>query len=338
MNEQKDEVAMLSRTANAIYWMSRYIERAENVARAIDVNHHMMLDMPGRGNQQWMPLVTTTGDHADFIERYQSAEREHVIEFMTLDPKNPNSIASCIFTARENARGVRPAISGDMWEYINRFYLMLKESTTLETALNATYEFCTRVRECCHLVNAATDSTMSHGEPWRFAQLGRMLERADQTSRILDVKYFILLPAVEYVNTPLDSLQWSALLKSVSGYAMYRRDYGRIDPHNVVKFLLLDDGFPRAVRFCVAACEDSMRAITGSPRGTHQNEAERLLGRLRAQLDYQQIREIMNSGLHEYLDQVQSEINAIDSEIYAAFFQVHGAQAQTQTQTQTQVA
>jgi uncharacterized alpha-E superfamily protein len=332
---------MLSRTANSIYWMSRYVERAENIARAIDVNHHMSLDLPGRSVQQWMPLVTTSGDHIDFMQRYKSPDRDKVVQFLTMDPKHSNSIASCIFRARENARGIRPSISAEMWEYVNRCYLMLRDEKILDLALNSTYEFCKQVRECCHLFHSATDATMSHGEPWLFAQLGRMLERADQTSRILDVKYFILLPAADYVGTPLDSLQWSALLKSVSGYAMYRHTHGRIDPKAVVKFLLLDDTFPRAIRFCIAAGENAMRAITGSPHGSHQNESERLLGRLRAQLDYQDIQEVLNSGLHEYLDQVQTDMNKIDSEIFVAFFQLYEADNEmpsvpTQTQTQAQ--
>jgi uncharacterized alpha-E superfamily protein len=329
---------MLSRTANSIYWVSRYVERAENIARAIDVNHHMSLDMPGRSIQQWMPLVTTTGDHADFMARYRLPDRDKVVQFLTMDPRNPNSIASCIVQARENARGIRPAISGDMWEYINRCHLLLREEKTLELALHSTYEFCKQIRECCHLFNSATDATLSHGEPWLFAQLGRMLERADQTSRILDVKYFILLPAADYVGTPLDSLQWSALLKSVSAYAMYRQAHGRIDPKQVVRFLLLDDRFPRSVHFCIAAAENSMRAITGSPRGSHQNEAERLLGRLRAQLDYQEIQEVLNSGLHEYLDQVQSDTNTIGKEINVAFFQLYPHAEASPAQTQTQQA
>jgi uncharacterized alpha-E superfamily protein len=313
---------MLSRVASSLYWISRYVERAENVARYIDVNQHLTLDHVGKASEQWLPLIVTTGDEADFVKRYPSVTRESVIEFLTFDLENPNSIISCLTMARDNARAVRPAISSEMWEYVNRAYLSLREPSARALALDCTWEFYTGVRELCYLFAAATDGTMAHGEAWHFAQTGRMLERADQTSRILDVKYFLLLPGVEYVGTPLDAIQWAALLKSVSAFAMYRQRYGRITPGKVAHFLMLDDKFPRAIRFCLIHAERSMRSITGSPQGSYQNPAERLLGRLRAELDYTHIDEIFDIGLHEYLDRVQGRMNEIDTALYQSFFQL----------------
>ncbi len=333
---------MLSRVASSLYWMSRYVERSENIARYIDVNHHISLDSPFNSPQQWQALVTTTGDHENFEKRYPVADRASVIDFLTFDKENPNSILACLTKARENARSVRPALSAEMWEYVNRCYLMVRSPNARQMALDSTYEFCTQVRELCYLFTAATDGTMSRGEPWHFAHMGRMLERADQISRIVDVKYFILLPSADYVGTPLDAMQWSAMLKSVSGFAMYRQRFGRITPQNVAQFLILDDKFPRAIRFCIVGAEESMRAITGSAPGSFKNSAERLLGRMRSRLDYTQIEEIFATGMHEYLDDAQKRMNQIDDAIAEAFFQIralpsaasHGGGPWSQSQSQ----
>jgi uncharacterized alpha-E superfamily protein len=178
------------------------------------------------------------------------------------------------------------------------------------------------------------DATMSHGEAWHFGRLGRYLERADKTSRILDMKYYILLPDVSYVGSPYDSIQWAALLRSASALEMYRKKHGRIVPESVVEFLLLDDEFPRAVRYCLRQAEESLRAISGSAPGSYQNPAEQRLGRLRAALDFASTPEIMTRGLHEFLDGLQAEVNAVGEEIRAATYGLV-APAGTQFQSQT---
>jgi uncharacterized alpha-E superfamily protein len=293
---------MLSRAADAIYWISRYIERAENVARFIDVNLNLMLDLPVGTSEQWAPLVHTTGDLLLFQERYGQATKENVEAFLTFDMDNPNSILSCLRMARENARSVREIISSEMWEQVNTFYLMVRAAALEGRILEAPHQFFTEVKMASHLFVGITDATMSHGEGWHFGRLGRLLERADKTSRILDVKYFSLLPAVVEVGTPFDDIQWAAVLKSASAFEMYRKRHGRLVPTRVADFLILDREFPRAMHDCIVKAEESLHAISGSPPGTFQNLAEQRLGRLRSELDYAQIQEIIASGLHEFLD------------------------------------
>ncbi len=312
---------MLSRVADNIYWLNRYIERAENVGRFIDVNLHLMLDLPGDTNQQWEPLVNTTGDRAVFEENFGEYTSDNVIQFLTFDPDYPSSILGCVHRARDNARSVREVISSEMWEQVNRFYLMVREAAFGEyDVMFEPHDFFTRVKMAGHLFAGVMDATMAHGEPWHFGRLGRFLERADKTSRILDVKYFIILPDVSYVGTPYDNLQWGALLRSASALEMYRKSCGRIDPRRVVDFLIQDTEFPRAIRYCVSRAEESLRAITGSAPGTYGNRAEQLLGRLRAELDFASTEEIVGSGLHEFLDGLQEKLNDVGMAIHEAFF------------------
>ncbi|MBI2504478.1 MAG: alpha-E domain-containing protein [Candidatus Latescibacteria bacterium] len=310
---------MLSRVAEAIYWMNRYIERAENVARFIHVNLHLVLDLGAVTGEQWEPLVWVTGDHQAFAERCGTATREQVIDFLTFDQDNPNSILSCLFRARENARSVREIISSEMWEQINRFYLLVKGAAR-ERALETPHDFFTEIKMASHLYGGIADSTMSRGEGWHLGRLGGLLERADKTSRILDVKYFILLPDPADVGTPVDNVQWAALLRSASAFEMYRKRFGLIAPERIADFLILDREFPRAIHHCLIEGEESLRTLTGSAAGTFHNEAEQELGRLRAELSYAQIEEVIAVGLHEFLDDLQLRLNRIDMAIFSTFF------------------
>jgi uncharacterized alpha-E superfamily protein len=311
---------MLSRVADSIYWMSRYIERAENVARFIDVNTHLILDLHVEAEEQWEPLVITTGDREIFYEHYGEPTRENVIQFLTFDTKNPNSIMSTLIKARENARTIREIISSEMWEQINKLYFMVRDAMSGNESAKNTHDFYTKVKLESHLFTGLTDTTMSHGEAWHFSRLGRLLERADKTSRILDVKYFILLPRPDDVGSPFDNLQWAALLKSASAFEMYRKKHRRIYHKKVVEFLILDREFPRSIHYCLIKAEESIKSITGSQPGTFQNHAERNLGRLRSEFDYTQISEIFSTGLHEYLDNFQSRLNQVGDSIFETFF------------------
>ncbi len=310
---------MLSRVADAIYWMNRYIERMENVARFVDVNLHLALDF-SEGEAQWEPLVRTTGDTEPFTQRYGEPSRDNVLRFLTFDRENPNSIFSCLAKARENARSVREIISSDMWEQVNRAYLMVMDAARSTIAMDAPYEFFAAVKQAAHLFVGTTYLTMSHSEAWHFGRLGRLLERADKTSRILDVKYFILLPQAQDVGTTVDELQWAALLRSASAFEMYRKSYGGITPSRVVDFLMLNPRFPRSVRYCLNKAERSLHAITGAPVGTWSNPAERELGRLTAELAYAETKEILARGLHEYVDDLQQHLNHVSDAVYFTFF------------------
>ena len=311
---------MLSRVADSIYWMSRYVERAENVARFIDVNLQLMLDAPEGQDQQWDPLVTTTADHEDFACRYGAPTRENVIRFLTFDPANPNSILACLSTARENARSVREIISSEMWLQLNTSYLMVKSAAEQAGRGDPTAEFFSEVKLASHLFTGITDATMSHGEAWHFCRLGRKLERADKTSRILDVKYYMLLRSVEDVGTPFDVVQWAAVLRSASAFEMYRKRLGRISPHGVVEFLMLDRDFPRAIQYCLMSARDSLHAISGTPLGTFRYAPEKRLGQLCSELSFTTTDEVIHRGLHESIDELQRKLNLVGQGIYETFF------------------
>ena len=313
---------MLSRVADSLYWMSRYVERAENVARFIEVNLNLLIDSPLELKEQWLPIVKTSGDIELFEQNYNALSKENVIDFLTFDRENPNSIISCLKSARENSRSVREIISSETWIQINSFYNFLNNDNSRNLALEDPHEFYTRIVTHSHSFIGVINSTMSHNEGWQFCRLGRFVERADKTSRILDVKYFLLLPSVYDVGTPIDFISWAALLKSASGYEMYRKKFRRITPTNVAKFLILDTEFPRSILYCVNVALESVKAITGTSTASYSNETEMFLGRLSSELNYANIEEIIEDGLHEYLDNFQLNLNNVGEKIYKTYFTV----------------
>ena len=313
-----EPLPLLSRVADSVYWMARYIERAENIARYIGVNLNLQIDLPLAPAHQWQPLIDTSGDAAVFKERFGPATQTRVIHYLAYDSENPNSIASCLRFARENARSVRETISSEMWAQLNSMYLQIQAQRSLpepERMLDAFRE----IRMGCHLFEGVTHATMSHNEPWHFMRLGRMLERADKTSRILDVKYFMLLPSPFDVGTPYDDIHWAAVLRSVSGFEMYRKKFGRITPSDVVEFLVMDREFPRAVRFCITSAAESLQCVTGTPAGAFRYRSEQLMGQLRAELDFTSVDTVIRGGLHEYLDALQLKMNAVDASLREDF-------------------
>ena len=312
---------MLSRVAESVYWMNRYIERAENVARFIDVNQNLTLGEGDELSKQWAPLVYTTGDHQIFEDRYGTPSRENVLRFLAFDRDNANSIISCVARARENARSVREVISVTMWEQLNKFYLMVLSAANDPAAMSRLPStFCDQVKVASHTLVGITYTTMSHGEAWHFSRIGRLLERADKTSRIVDVQYFLLLPNLNDVGGTLDVVRWAAMLKSATALEMYRREHGRIVPQTVADFLILDRRFPRSMHFCVIHSQESLREIAGSFSGTFSYRSEQLLGRLRSELDYTQILDIIGRGMHEFIDDFQVRLNEIGGAIHEDFF------------------
>jgi uncharacterized alpha-E superfamily protein len=311
---------MLSRVADCVFWMSRYIERAENAARFVDVNLNLTLDLGGTLANQWDPLIYTSGDHEHFYQRYGTANQKNAVAMLAFDEENSNSIVSCLKFARENARSIREIIAAPVWEELNKFYLLVKEAARNGRAADNPFEFFNNVKRSGQLIVGIMEATMSRGEAWHFSQMGRLLERADKTSRILDVKYYILLPTVDDVGTPTDAIQWSALLKSASALEMYRKRHGRITPTEVVEFLILEPHFPRALRFCLRGAEESLHAITGTAPTTFRNQSERRLGQLRSELDYAQIGDIIEHGLHEFIDGFQKNLNLVGDAIHTTFF------------------
>jgi uncharacterized alpha-E superfamily protein len=284
-----------------------------------------MLDLPVGSAQQWQPLVATTGDAAEFAKWYDAATQHDVVEFLTFDLKNVNSIRSSVRAARENARSVREIISSEMWEQLNEFYLSVNSAADDPGSRTDPQNLLRAVRRAGHLFTGVTDATMTHNESWNFCRLGRMLERADKTSRILDVKYFLLLPTAADVGTTSDDIQWAAVLRSASAFEMYRKVHGRIAPERVVEFLLFEKQFPRAIQYCLVRARQSVHAISGTPAGVFRHPVERLLGELCSELAYARIEAIITAGLHEYLDRLQTKMNQIGTGISETFFAARGA-------------
>ena len=315
---------MLSRVADCLFWMSRYVERAENNARILDVNLQLMLDF----ESQTKPTCAATGRRSSIpskntISSTPSTSRPTRIRSWNSSPssrRNPNSIFSCLTRARENARSVREQISSEMWEHINRLYLFIHSTRRARLFRSSSYQFYKRILEGSFQFIGITDATMTHGEGWDFIQLGKFIERADRTSRILDVKYHILLPSGERVGGNVDTVQWMAVLRSCSALEAYTKLYvGQIAPWKVAEFLILHDCFPRALRHCVHQVDYALHRISGVPEDKFANEAERLSGKLRSDLDYTRIGEIFQTGLHQYLDRLQlrlMQISGAVGEIY----------------------
>jgi len=334
---------MLSRVAEAVYWASRYVERAENVARFIDVSLNLMLESSGQSDRDWASLVHTTGDQEVFEKKYGEATAESVTRFLTFDEEYSSSILSSVSRARENARSVRDIISREMWQELNEFYLMVMQAAQSVEPQDL-IDFCARVKRAGIYFEGVTNATLSRGEAYHFAHVGRMLERADKTSRILDVKYFLLQPgkasssqspmqsqsqskssqsqSQNGASASVDQIGWTTLLNSASALQMYRQIWHVTTPATVSEFLLLDRNFPRSILRCVRRAQESLHSVTGTRLGSFANESERLLGRLRSELDYANIEEIMAQGLHEYVDALQSQLNDVGGSIQKQFFEI----------------
>jgi uncharacterized alpha-E superfamily protein len=325
---------MLSRVASHIYWLGRYLERAENYARFIDVNFNLMQDLPTDLKEQWGPLVAATGDLALYQKKYTGFERHQVMYFLTFDADNPNSMLSAVTNARENARIIRENLSKETWEKANELYYMMQ--TGLEKKVwkkEDPRQFYEQVKNQILLLYGLADATVARTEGWYFRQLGQLLERADKTSRILDVKYHILLPSVYEVGSPMDFLHWMALLKSVTGFNTYRRLYGNIDPSGVVEFMVLNKYFPRSIYYCIKEAERCLHCISGNGNDGFKNVVEKALGEIRSRMEYSEVDDIISVGLHEYLDTVQLKINHISDLIDITYFRVK-ENSVTQSQSQ----
>jgi uncharacterized alpha-E superfamily protein len=315
---------MLSRVADSLYWLARYIERAENNARILDVNLQVTLDSYDAGaeveRERWQPILATLEDLSAFTSVYQTINADSVCAFVTFAKENSNSIWSSVAVARENARTVREYISSELWERINALYLWLRGEGARDLAGSSGIDFYRQVVDRCHSIHGTTDQTLTHGEGWDFIQIGKFLERADNTSRLLDLKYHILLPSGEQVGGNVDTVQWQAVLRSCSAFEAYRKIYtGQVTPWSVAEFLVLHDRFPRSVRFCVDTLDLALHRISGCDRAHFSNDAERLSGRLRGELNYMTIDDVFRTGLHEYLDGIQSRLIEISAAMHRQY-------------------
>jgi uncharacterized alpha-E superfamily protein len=301
--------------------MQRYRERAENIARLIDVNHILNIDLPD-SETQWQPILEATADFELFNTFYKKINKENVMNFLTFDIHNPHSIYSCITQARENARSIREIISSETWHEINTLYLFMQKESTNPHALLDPYPFYNRIKRQCQLFNGICDGTWSRGTAWHFSRMGCLLERADMTSRMLDVKYFMLLPSTEQVGTQFDNVQWSALLKSASALEMYRKKWHQINHINVVEFLILDSEFPRSIYHCLMELKDSLEVIKNPIKDFRaSNDPCILISDLISRLEVLDGTSVLAVGLHEFLDQIQLKIIEINNNITTSFFE-----------------
>jgi len=316
---------MLSRVANSLYWMSRYIERAENIARIVDVNLQLLLDLRDldekRLAEHWLPIIQTTGEEKQFFELNQKATGQTVTEFLVFQMENPNSIVSSICQARENARMVRDQITVELWEELNRLYWFVRTSTARQVWKESPSEFFQQIKASSLHIIGLNDATLIHNEGWWFAQAGKYIERADKTSRILDLRYQTLPEkGVPQSVSQVDALEWSAILRSCSAWDAYKSIHGaEVNPRLVAEFLLLNEDFPRSVRFCVGELNHALRKISGVPDGKFCNDAEKLAGRLVAELQFMTVDEIFAHGLHDYLDGLQLKLNNIGGALFEAY-------------------
>lgn len=308
---------MLSRVADALYWMSRYLERAEHTARLIGVGLNLMLDQtPESVEMRWKRLLASL--LAD-LPAEGPTDAYAITRELTFNNANPNAIVSCIASARENARQVRQQISSEMWEQLNRLYLYVRHTNIDQIWQGEPLEFYQAIKEGAHLFQGVTDATMTHGEGWHFIQVGRYIERASATALLLDVHFQPYLETPELAET-MDYNDWVGLLKCCTAFEAYCKVYtADVQPQSVAEFLLLNAAFPHSVRFAADCIQQGVQAIAQSAGVPPGGRAERLAGRLRAMLDYSQIEEIMANNMHTYLDSIRRQCVAIHNAIYQTY-------------------
>ena len=316
---------MLSRVANSLYWMSRYIERAENIARIVDVNLQLLLDLR---NLDEIRLGTigcqscrAPGMMLSFLNSTPSRTRPGVTDFLTFRADNPNSILSSVTLARENARMVRDQITIEMWEEINRLYLFLRSTQARRVWKSSPQEFFQEIKSSSLYFQGLTDATIPRNEGWNFMQAGKYIERADKTTRILDVRHASVpakgLPAAANQS---ETLEWTAVLRSCSAWDTFRQsNRAEVDPRRVAEFLILSEDFPRSVRFCMSAFDSALRRLSGVPEGRYSNPGEKLSGRLLAELQFSSVEDVFEPGLHDYLDVLQQRFNDIGEALFATY-------------------
>jgi uncharacterized alpha-E superfamily protein len=334
---------MLSRHADSAYWIGRYIERAEATARIVDVHFHFGLESGGlRTGFQWSSILAITGQDEDVEERSVEPTDEVMLDYFSFDKKNHNSILSCVTHARENGRSIRDQISSEMWEALNSFYLELRTWDSQRVRQETPHSFFQWVKNQCHLFGGIANRTLMLGETRDFFDAGRFLERGDQSARLLDVKYHDLLPPYQKegqsqtqwvatpaghfptdptdVGGPIDAHGWAAVLKSVGAFEAYRKTFRQgMTPDRIVQFLILSRSFPASVRHCIGRVEGCLRRVSGNRDLAPCNEAERRVGRLYNELNFTTSEEIVASGLHEFLEDIQVRTIEIGEAIHDSY-------------------
>lgn len=313
---------MLSRVANTLYWMVRYVERADNLARLIDVNQQLLLDFESLDSERlrgfWEPIIQSLGEEETFESLYDEPGSTQVIRFLTDDSRNPNSIASCIAFARENARTIRDQLSDELWEELNSLYLFTRSTDASFLIESNPPKYYENIRRGAATFLGLAASTILRNEAWEFIDVGRQLERADKVTRFLDITSYLPEAGDDEEASP-GILHWTAILRSCGAMGAFRSEHREISARGVVEFLVFSPDFPRSIRFCIERLDASLHRISGTPRGAFSNESERIAGKLLAAINYSSTDDVFKQGLHGYLDELQSKFNAIGAEIFETY-------------------
>ena len=310
---------MLCRVADSLFWMSRYIERAENTVRLVDVTLQTILESE-HGSEEisyshWKPILTSLGDIELFESQHPERSSRAVNFFLTFSQENPSSVFNCIAYARENARMIRDQISSEMWETINRMYLFLKNTDAEKVCSELTFEFFQKIKEFSLLFQGITEATFPHQIGYEFIICGRQLERADKTCRILDSKSH-MRSNNEDENDALDAAQWGALLRGCSAFEAYHRIYAsEVTGDHVRNLLMLSRNFPRSVLFCVNKLQLAMHAISKCPITYFSNEAERKMGILISRLNYANENELKDNKADQLIEDIEDALAEIAVEL-----------------------
>ncbi len=304
---------MLSRVADSLYWMSRYLERVEYTARLIEENVNLALDLsPDTAERRWNKVLFSLA----MPPREGPLDVQGLTHWMSMHHENRSSIVSCIMAARENARQVREQVSSEMWEQLNMLFHQVKRAGIEDIWDGQPLEFLRAVREGVHLFQGITDSTMSHGEGWQFIQVGRSIERAIAVSNLLDI-HFRGFQARDWDTDPSEHLEWIGLLKSCTAFEAYCKEYtAELSPNRLAEFLLLNPEFPHSVRFSVDALH---HGLTMLPETRKAGSVTRLSGKLRATLSYAQIDELFGESFHQHMSSIVQQCGKIHSAIYQVY-------------------
>ncbi|NDH05853.1 alpha-E domain-containing protein [bacterium] len=310
---------MISRLAEHCFWLSRYIERAENIARLLEVNQNWLLDFDIPVDLQWKPLLIISGIH-DYKGNY---DKESVLGFMTWDSENPFSIVSSMTQARENARVIREIISAEMWERLNYNYLWLQSNTAKDLYENNKYELYNQIKRINQLLQGIGESTMLRTEAWEFYQFGRHLERSSQTARILDVKYHMLQSNPAISGTNIEISYWTSLLKSCSGYEPFLKHAKIIENqvgNAVAEFLILEETFPRSIRYCLKECLNSVMSISQKSKSKTSNTTLEALRHLIGWISTDDTRQLIGVKLHSILTHIVDNVHAVSDSLTRTYF------------------
>ncbi|AOG00034.1 MULTISPECIES: alpha-E domain-containing protein [Blastomonas] len=309
---------MLGKTAGGLFWMQRYLERSENIARLVDAGFRIALTRSEAAEDEWGSVLTTAGVRRAYSQRYDKVDGSSVINFLLRDKTNPNSVLSVIESARNNARLVRTALTREVWEATNECWMTLKEALRTQISDNELPDVLSLIRQQSAQVRGAQSGTMMRNDIYFFAQLGAFVERSDSTARILDVKYYVLLPSLSYVGSSLDNVQWETILRSVSAYRAFRwLNPGETNPRNIAQFMILDQVMPRSLSFCAGRMAGALEAIARE-YGTSGASLD-LACALRRDLEQANIDMIVDNGLHQFIQDFIKRNNAISAQIEQEF-------------------